>query len=296
MTQDKACWGKRECKLHSPIWSHVFTCSGQIVGETEHGQGSRKSLTTECNKILFFLYIYHLPAPCIICVWDWFRRNVVANICESWLVIKLLMLWQCWFRLPNVTSFLYQSGCGYTSKSIFVTVAYFGQGIFCQHKLPMQSWGYMECLCRYISQSVLYFGRLTPVALVRTRQCKRWRVCMFAGQQLLCVYADKSLGVMKSQALTVTFKFSTAVLLSPSVWCLGHDMDSPGTCLSSCGEKVGHHNGSILYFCFLPQHRSCPPFTFLLCNEGNSAVVIFISEKLLSEIKYCPYFKTEIII
>lgn len=221
---------RRECKLHSPVWSHIFTCSGRKVGEAEYGHGcwsippaTRNLLTTECNKVLFFLYSHHLPAPCIIYIWDWFRRNVVANICEIWLFMKLLMLWQCWFRLPNVASFLYQSGCGYASKSIFVTVAYFGQGIFCQHKPPVQSQGYMEYLCRYISQSALYFGRLTPVALARTRQCKRWRVCMFASQHLLCVYADKSMGVMKNWALTVPLKFSPAVLLSPSVWCLGPD-------------------------------------------------------------------------
>lgn len=159
MPQAKACWEKRERKsvngilqfdlIFGPtIWSPA--CSGQIVGESEHGQGcwsissaARKSLETEYNEVLFFFYSHHFPAPSIICIWDWFRRNVRANICESWLFMKLLMLWQCWLRLPSVASSLYQSGCGYTSKSIFVTVAYFGQGIFCQHKPPVQSWGYL---------------------------------------------------------------------------------------------------------------------------------------------------------
>lgn len=55
---------------------------------------------------------------------------------------------------------------------------------------------------------------------------------MFIGQHLLCVYADKSMGMMKNQALNVIFEFSAAVFLSLLIWALGPNIDSLETCLS----------------------------------------------------------------
>lgn len=118
---------------------------------------------------------------------------------------------------------------------------------------------------------------------------------MLSDQHLLCICADKSMGAIKDRAFTVIFKFSTAVLLSPSVRVLGPNMDSHETWLFSCWEKVRRCNVPILYFCFLLQLHSCPPFAVLFCSEGNGVVGVFIGEKLLSEINCYPYSKREII-